>query len=188
MTDNPTSEEKPSWWADDFDERERNEIRFAHIYRGEFQHGTDGHHRLLLISKLATTLDLLSERVRAADSNYRTCAQTNKALQERLDDVEETLAVTREQFASMSEENRRLWNAQAAAQASTTIPNGMYTEHLEHALNALIPNRSWSGKLRGYKSDRAYSLATDEVRRARNCSNAEARALVDGALAVLRRG
>ena len=39
-----------------FTERERKEIQFALLYAHEFDHGTDGHHRLKLIAKLFITL------------------------------------------------------------------------------------------------------------------------------------
>lgn len=35
-----------------FTEREMNEIEFAKVYEASFNHGTDGHNRLLLIAKL----------------------------------------------------------------------------------------------------------------------------------------
>jgi len=37
---------------ENFDERERKELGFATMYYREFNHGTDGHNRLLLIAKL----------------------------------------------------------------------------------------------------------------------------------------
>jgi hypothetical protein len=39
-----------------FNERDINEILFAMIYADQFSHGTDGHNRLLIISKLAKAL------------------------------------------------------------------------------------------------------------------------------------
>lgn len=45
-------------WAEDLDERQRKEIKLAMIYAEKFAHGTDGHHRLLLIAMLAKKLDL----------------------------------------------------------------------------------------------------------------------------------
>lgn len=44
-------------WMDGMDERQRQEIAFARVYANQFGHGTDGHHRLLLIAKLAGMLD-----------------------------------------------------------------------------------------------------------------------------------
>lgn len=45
-------------WIDTLDDRQRREIAFARLYAKEFAHGTDGHHRLLLISALAELLDM----------------------------------------------------------------------------------------------------------------------------------
>ena len=47
----------PSPWAEQLDARQLKEIEFARIYAKDFAHGTDGHHRLLLIAKLADLLD-----------------------------------------------------------------------------------------------------------------------------------
>jgi hypothetical protein len=40
----------------DFTKRELQEIEFARIYASSFDHGTDGHHRLKIIAKLADML------------------------------------------------------------------------------------------------------------------------------------
>jgi hypothetical protein len=45
-------------WRAQLDDRQRKEIEFADVYNDDFQHGTDGHNRLLLISKLASMLDV----------------------------------------------------------------------------------------------------------------------------------
>ena len=44
-------------WAAALTDRELAEINFAHVYATQFNHGTSGHNRLLLIAKLAETLD-----------------------------------------------------------------------------------------------------------------------------------
>jgi hypothetical protein len=44
-------------WADELDDRQRKEIELARLYATKYAHGTDGHHRLLLIAKLAELLD-----------------------------------------------------------------------------------------------------------------------------------
>ncbi len=51
--------EYAQWMLDLLDDRERREIVFAHRYAAEFHHGTDGHGRLMLLSKLAAMLDKL---------------------------------------------------------------------------------------------------------------------------------
>lgn len=43
-------------WMRNLDERQQKEVRFAVAYRDGFAHGTDGHHRLPLIAKLADLL------------------------------------------------------------------------------------------------------------------------------------
>lgn len=44
-------------WRDQLTERERKELAFAKVYTRQFNHGTAGHNRLLLIAKLADLLD-----------------------------------------------------------------------------------------------------------------------------------
>lgn len=51
--------EHEAWWAE-LDERQRQEVRMALEYEGRFNHGTDGHNRLLLIAKLTQLLDKVS--------------------------------------------------------------------------------------------------------------------------------
>ena len=43
-----------------FDERQIKEIEFADTYTHGYRHGTDGHNRLLLVSKLAEAIDQLT--------------------------------------------------------------------------------------------------------------------------------
>lgn len=45
-------------WREELDERQHKELAFAEVYASAFAHGTDGHHRLLLIAKLAHLLDV----------------------------------------------------------------------------------------------------------------------------------
>lgn len=51
--------EHEAWWAE-LDERQRQEVRMALEYERRFNHGTDGHNRLLLIAKLTQLLDKVS--------------------------------------------------------------------------------------------------------------------------------
>lgn len=44
-------------WTAQLDERQQKELKFARLYQKDFGHGTDGHHRLLLIARLADMLD-----------------------------------------------------------------------------------------------------------------------------------
>jgi monomeric isocitrate dehydrogenase len=59
----------PSRWINELDERQRHEVRFAQLYADTFAHGTDGHHRLLLIAKLADLLDKQELRMTLAVGN-----------------------------------------------------------------------------------------------------------------------
>jgi hypothetical protein len=49
--------EDPDWRLLLTDDRQRDELRFAETYATSFRHGTDDHHRLLLIARLAELLD-----------------------------------------------------------------------------------------------------------------------------------
>jgi hypothetical protein len=53
-------------WTDTLDDRQRKEIAFARLYAAEYAHGTDGHSRLLLISRLAELLDQVSGELQLA--------------------------------------------------------------------------------------------------------------------------
>ena len=56
---NPEPFEEPlkRSWREDLTDRERKEIEFAEDYAANFNHGTDGHIRLNLISMMAKLLD-----------------------------------------------------------------------------------------------------------------------------------
>ena len=55
-------------WRDYLTERQDAELRFAQTYVADFQHGTDGHHRLCLIAHLADLLDAAN----LTDEQYNT--------------------------------------------------------------------------------------------------------------------
>lgn len=44
-------------WRHLLDKRQQEELRLAETYRDDFTHGTDGHHRLMLVARLAEILD-----------------------------------------------------------------------------------------------------------------------------------
>jgi hypothetical protein len=46
-------------WMKDLSQRERDEINFCMVYSEQFNHGTDGHTRLLMVAKLAKKLDAM---------------------------------------------------------------------------------------------------------------------------------
>lgn len=50
------NDQEPEWMKD-LTERERKEIEFCRVYADSFNHGTDGHTRLLMVAKLAKMLD-----------------------------------------------------------------------------------------------------------------------------------
>lgn len=52
-------------WRELLTERERAEVSLAETYKASYQHGTDGHNRLVLIAKMAETLDLAWAALRA---------------------------------------------------------------------------------------------------------------------------
>jgi hypothetical protein len=49
--------QKANDWTQQLDERQQKELKLARLYAKDFSHGTDGHHRVLLIAKLADLLD-----------------------------------------------------------------------------------------------------------------------------------
>lgn len=49
--------EARSGWRAQLDQRQRQEVTLALMYRNTFNHGTDGHGRLVLIATLADLLD-----------------------------------------------------------------------------------------------------------------------------------
>lgn len=54
----------PVWWlGEDWTEREQKEINFARAYAQHYAHGTDGHSRLMLISKLCDKLDAMEREL-----------------------------------------------------------------------------------------------------------------------------
>jgi hypothetical protein len=56
-----------SRWLGGLPERSQNEILFACMYATSFVHGTDGHHRLLLIADLAERLTAQEEQREALE-------------------------------------------------------------------------------------------------------------------------
>jgi hypothetical protein len=51
-------------WIDDLDPRQQKELDFARTYASKYAHGTDGHHRLMLIAELARRLDAMERELR----------------------------------------------------------------------------------------------------------------------------
>lgn len=52
---------RPWNWRDALTDRELKELHFAIAYAMHYNHGTDGHGRLLLIAKLCQLLDTTGE-------------------------------------------------------------------------------------------------------------------------------
>jgi len=48
-------------WRKTLDEQQQKEVQFAEAYNQKFNHGTDGHSRLMLISLMAYLLDCLQD-------------------------------------------------------------------------------------------------------------------------------
>ncbi len=57
-------------------EREIKEIRFAKLYKESFAHGTDGHHRLLVIATLADALRDAEHELTNLKESYAIMAAT----------------------------------------------------------------------------------------------------------------
>lgn len=51
-------------WRNNFDDRQKAEIKFSILYEKEFNHGTDGHNAKLIIAKMAILLDEIEFRSR----------------------------------------------------------------------------------------------------------------------------
>ena len=52
-------------WFQELDDRQKSEVLFAVTYLLEFKHGTDGHHRLLLIAEMAGQLNQYEATIKA---------------------------------------------------------------------------------------------------------------------------
>lgn len=52
-------------WFQKLDDRQKSEVLFAVTYSLEFKHGTDGHHRLLLIAEMAAQLNQAEAAIEA---------------------------------------------------------------------------------------------------------------------------
>lgn len=55
-------------WLNNFDERQQKEIEFCRLYAQDFGHGTDGHNAKLIIARMATLLDEVSNAL--LDDNF----------------------------------------------------------------------------------------------------------------------
>lgn len=51
-------------WFQALEERQQKEVMFAITYAEQFTHGTDGHHKLLLIADMAEELHNFAEALR----------------------------------------------------------------------------------------------------------------------------
>lgn len=51
------------YWFNELDERQRKEIALAQVYASDYNHGTAGHTRLMLMDYMAATLDRYEERL-----------------------------------------------------------------------------------------------------------------------------
>jgi hypothetical protein len=61
ITNTPTLH--PETWGVELDERQLEEIEFARTYLEQFDHGTDGHHRLRTLAVLANRVEVLSRQL-----------------------------------------------------------------------------------------------------------------------------
>lgn len=51
-------------WVYNFDQRQRNEIAFNHVYIENFNHGTDGHNLRVICALMADQLDAYEDTIR----------------------------------------------------------------------------------------------------------------------------
>ena len=58
---NPFSEFEQFLLSAGMTERDLKEIAFARLYNEDFKHGTDGHNRLIIIARLASMVDALTD-------------------------------------------------------------------------------------------------------------------------------
>jgi hypothetical protein len=58
-------------WLDALDDRQQKEVEFSRVYTSMYHHGTDGHHRMLLIAKLAGLLDTTETDLRTAQGQCK---------------------------------------------------------------------------------------------------------------------
>lgn len=63
------------WLKESFDERQQKEITFAKVYDTDtYRHGTNGHNDLIIISKLATLIDMVLDRYISYSEFTKLCA------------------------------------------------------------------------------------------------------------------
>ena len=58
-------------WLDALDDREQKEVKFPRVYRSIYHHGTDGHHRMMLIARLVALLDTTEADLRTAQGQCK---------------------------------------------------------------------------------------------------------------------
>lgn len=58
-----TNEFKDYQWYQDLENRQQKEVDFAKMYADNFTHGTDGHHRLILIADMAEQLSVYETKL-----------------------------------------------------------------------------------------------------------------------------
>jgi hypothetical protein len=64
------------WFETLLDARQQKEVSFAKIYdTDDYRHGTDGHNRLVIISKLATLLDAATMKYISYSDFTQLCAE-----------------------------------------------------------------------------------------------------------------
>ena len=59
-----------SWW-EKLDERQKKELDFALTYRNSFNHGTDGHTRLLMICRMSDICYDMEIRIRELEERLK---------------------------------------------------------------------------------------------------------------------
>lgn len=72
-------------WLNNFDDRQKAEIKFSILYEKEFNHGTDGHNAKLIIAKMAVLLD---------EIELRSKGLANEVLSDKLLSEKETISLS----------------------------------------------------------------------------------------------
>lgn len=67
-------------WFDNFDERQKKQIKFATVYEVGFGHGADGHNNMLIIAKMASLLDAAYAQLNANMKHPVTTEEIDRAL------------------------------------------------------------------------------------------------------------
>jgi hypothetical protein len=95
-------------WLDALDDRQQKEVEFSRVYTSMYHHGTDGHHRMMLIDRLAKLLDTTEADLRTAQGQCKIFEEMVLDAVARLGDVGTPLPVS---IARLKTEAAAAWRA-----------------------------------------------------------------------------